>query len=167
MFRVARLQCACCAWGISQVTPLWLLQRPLQGQLSLVPSPSGLSGCTGAAVAIDMPMTAVSVMAYLGVVLAGCVVVSIADSFSPAQIQTRCLLARPSNHPVASRIRLSNAWHKSVTGTAADDLLAGDLHTGQGPEMRCCTPRQHRARACSQRHKLLHENACTLALTGW
>ena len=98
MFRVARLQCVCCAWVISQVTPLWLLQHPLQGQLSLGSSPSGLSGCTGAAVAIDMPMTAVSVMAYLGVVLAGCVVVSIADSFSPAQVQTRCLLTWPSNH---------------------------------------------------------------------
>ena len=34
-------------------------------------------------------MTAESVKAYLGVVLAGCVVVSIADSFSAAQIQTR------------------------------------------------------------------------------
>ena len=39
-----------------------------------------------------MPMTAESVKAYLGVVLAGCVVVSIADSFSAAQIQTRCFL---------------------------------------------------------------------------
>ena len=48
----------------------------------------------GAAVAIDMPMTAVSVMAYLGVVLAGCVVVSIADSFSPAEINTRCCTCR-------------------------------------------------------------------------
>jgi len=47
-------------------------------------------GCkTGDAVAILMPMTAESVAIYLGIVKAGGVVVSIADSFRPKEIATR------------------------------------------------------------------------------
>ena len=44
---------------------------------------------TGDAIAIDMPMTVEAVVIYLGVVLAGCVVVSIADSFVAAEISMR------------------------------------------------------------------------------
>lgn len=47
----------------------------------------------GDAVAIAMPMTAEAVVAYLGLVHAGSVVVSIADSFSAAEIATRARLA--------------------------------------------------------------------------
>ncbi|HEX5133595.1 MAG TPA: AMP-binding protein [Candidatus Krumholzibacteria bacterium] len=43
----------------------------------------------GTAVAIAMPMTVEAVVAYLGIVKAGCVVVSIADSFAPEEIRTR------------------------------------------------------------------------------
>ncbi|MEL6349196.1 MAG: AMP-binding protein, partial [Myxococcota bacterium] len=43
----------------------------------------------GQAFAIDMPMTVESVVIYLGIVLFGGVVVSIADSFAPAEIATR------------------------------------------------------------------------------
>ncbi len=43
----------------------------------------------GDAVAINMPMTAEAVAAYLGIVMAGCVVLSIADSFAPPEIETR------------------------------------------------------------------------------
>ena len=49
----------------------------------------------GDAIAIDMLMTVESVFVYLGIVLAGCAVVSIADSFAP--------------HEIATRIRISNA----------------------------------------------------------
>ena len=49
----------------------------------------------GAAIAIDMPMTAEAVAIYLGVIKAGCVVVSIADSFAPAEIATRLRLGGP------------------------------------------------------------------------
>lgn len=49
----------------------------------------------GDPVAVFMPMTAESVSVYLGIVLSGCVVVSIADSFSESQ--------------VASRLRISGA----------------------------------------------------------
>ena len=52
-------------------------------------------GCkTGDAVAILMPMTAESVAIYLGIVKAGGVVVSIADSFRPKEIATRLRLGR-------------------------------------------------------------------------
>ena len=48
----------------------------------------------GDALAIDMPMNQFAVIAYLGIVLAGCVVVSIADSFVPSEIATRLRLAK-------------------------------------------------------------------------
>mmetsp|Transcript_6279 Transcript_6279/g.14843 ORF Transcript_6279/g.14843 Transcript_6279/m.14843 type:complete len:543 (+) Transcript_6279:3-1631(+) len=40
-----------------------------------------------------MPMTPESIAVYLGIVKAGCVVVSIADSFSPEEIATRCMIS--------------------------------------------------------------------------
>jgi acetyl-CoA synthetase len=45
------------------------------------------------AVAIAMPMTIESVIAYLGIVKAGAVVVSVADSFAPEEIRTRLSIA--------------------------------------------------------------------------
>ncbi|XP_071903497.1 probable acyl-activating enzyme 17, peroxisomal isoform X2 [Coffea arabica] len=47
----------------------------------------------GSAIAIDMPMDAHSVVIYLAIVLAGYVVVSIADSFAPSEISTRLELS--------------------------------------------------------------------------
>jgi acetyl-CoA synthetase len=47
----------------------------------------------GDPIAIAMPMTVEAVAAYLGIVKAGCVVVSIADSFSPEEIATRLRIA--------------------------------------------------------------------------
>ncbi len=47
----------------------------------------------GDAIAIDMPMTAESVAIYLGIIKAGCVLVSIADSFAPNEIKIRLRLA--------------------------------------------------------------------------
>ena len=47
----------------------------------------------GDAVGICMPMTPESIAIYLGIVKAGCVVVSIADSFSPDEIATRCRIS--------------------------------------------------------------------------
>lgn len=43
----------------------------------------------GSAIAIDMPMTVNAVIIYLAIVLAGYVIVSIADSFAPIEISTR------------------------------------------------------------------------------
>jgi acetyl-CoA synthetase len=49
---------------------------------------------SGDGVAIVMPMTVEAVAAYLGIVKAGAVVVSIADSFAPDEIRTRLRIAR-------------------------------------------------------------------------
>ena len=43
----------------------------------------------GDTIAIDMPMTVTAVIIYLAIILAGFVVVSIADSFAPKEIATR------------------------------------------------------------------------------
>jgi acetyl-CoA synthetase len=48
----------------------------------------------GDAIAIAMPMTAESVAIYLGIVKAGCVVVSIADSFAASEIATRLRISK-------------------------------------------------------------------------
>lgn len=51
-------------------------------------------GCKfGDAIAVVLPMTAMSVPIYLGIIQAGCVVVSIADSFAPPEIATRLKIA--------------------------------------------------------------------------
>lgn len=48
----------------------------------------------GDRVAIAMPMNLEAVLAYLGIVMAGAVVVSIADSFAPEEIATRLRIAK-------------------------------------------------------------------------
>lgn len=72
----------------------------------------------GDPVAIDMAMSVESVVAYLGVVLSGCTAVSIADSFSSAEIATRLdiskskaiftqdfILRGGKRHPLYNRIK--------------------------------------------------------------
>ena len=49
----------------------------------------------GDAIAIVMPMTVEAVVAYLGIIAAGGVVVSIADSFAPDEIATRFSITNP------------------------------------------------------------------------
>ncbi len=52
------------------------------------------AGCEpGEAIAVVMPMTAWSVAIYLGIILAGCSVVSIADSFAAPEISTRLTIS--------------------------------------------------------------------------
>lgn len=48
----------------------------------------------GDAIAIDMPMTCTAVIIYLAIVLAGCIVVSIADSFAANEIEKRLDIAK-------------------------------------------------------------------------
>ena len=47
----------------------------------------------GDSIAVDMPMTPESVAIYLGMIKAGCTVVSVADSFAPHEIETRLKIA--------------------------------------------------------------------------
>jgi acetyl-CoA synthetase len=55
---------------------------------------SSSSSIPGTPIAICMPMTPESIAIYLGIVRAGCVVVSIPDSFSTPEIETRCRIAK-------------------------------------------------------------------------
>lgn len=48
----------------------------------------------GDAIAIAMPMTATAVIIYLAIVLAGFIVVSIADSFAANEIATRLRVSK-------------------------------------------------------------------------
>lgn len=73
------------------------LQRITIGELEALASrvANGLNAMglrAGDAVAVVTPMTAESVAFYLGAVKAGCVIVSIPDSFSPGEITTRLRL---------------------------------------------------------------------------
>lgn len=66
--------------------------RELSGQVA-----ANLVRCgfvPGTAIAIFMPMTAEAVAIYLGIVLAGCAVVGIADSFQPQEICSRLQIAK-------------------------------------------------------------------------
>jgi acetyl-CoA synthetase len=73
------------AGAIRQVTYGQLRRQANRVSNSLVDA-----GCKfGDAIAVVLPMTAWSVPIYLGIVQAGCVVVSIADSFAPPEIASR------------------------------------------------------------------------------
>ncbi|GAB2209565.1 hypothetical protein Droror1_Dr00026784 [Drosera rotundifolia] len=67
----------------------------LRSKIWLVAHALGTLGLTrGSAIAIDMPMNVASVVIYLAIVLAGHVVVSIADSFAPAEIAARLKISQ-------------------------------------------------------------------------
>ncbi len=84
----------------------------------------------GDGVAVFMPMTARSVAIYLGIVLAGCVVVSIADSFSAEQIQTRLRIGRSAAvFTVSSILRASKRlaiYERLVAADGPRTILADD-----------------------------------------
>ncbi|MCM1981724.1 AMP-binding protein [Lyngbya confervoides] len=92
----------------------------------------------GEAIAIDLPMTIAAVAIYLGIVLAGGVVVSIADSFAADEIATRLRIAnaqaiftQDSVHrggkslPLYTKVIAANAPTAIVLGNAR--LRFGDL----------------------------------------
>lgn len=56
--------------------------------------------------AINAPMTAAAVVAYLGIMLAGCVAVSIADSFVAGEIATRLRISGARAIITQARARL-------------------------------------------------------------
>ncbi|CAN6476359.1 unnamed protein product [Victoria cruziana] len=57
--------------------------------------------CKGDTIAIDMPMTTTSVVVYLAIILAGYVVVSIADSFAAKEIASRLRISSAKGDPKA------------------------------------------------------------------
>ena len=94
-------------------------------------------------VAIDMPMTVESVAIYLGAVAAGCPVVTVADSFAPAEIavrlgigQARCIFTQDfalrlgKRLPLYEKVQAADAPQAIVLpcGRAVDcELRDGDL----------------------------------------
>ncbi|KAK6937010.1 AMP-dependent synthetase/ligase [Dillenia turbinata] len=71
-----------------------LTLREFRQQVMLVANALDATFSKGDAVAIDMPMTVNAVIIYLATVLAGMVVVSIADSFAPKEIATRLRVSK-------------------------------------------------------------------------
>ncbi|KAK7359225.1 hypothetical protein VNO77_01177 [Canavalia gladiata] len=76
----------------SEVNRITLKQ--LREQVMLVANAIDATFSKGDAIAIDMQMTANAVIIYLAIVLAGCIVVSIADSFAPKEIATRLRVSK-------------------------------------------------------------------------
>ncbi|KAH7836660.1 hypothetical protein Vadar_004042 [Vaccinium darrowii] len=76
----------------SQVNQMTL--KELREQVMLVANALDTIFSKGDAIAIDMPMTVNAVIIYLAIVLAGFVVVSIADSFAAKEIATRLRVSR-------------------------------------------------------------------------
>ncbi|KAF7120580.1 hypothetical protein RHSIM_Rhsim13G0231200 [Rhododendron simsii] len=76
----------------SQVNQMTL--KELREQVMLVANALDTIFSKGDAIAIDMPMTVNAVIIYLAIVLAGFVVVSIADSFVAKEIATRLRVSR-------------------------------------------------------------------------
>ncbi len=91
----------------------------------------------GDRVAIAMPMTIESVIAYLGTVAAGAVVVSIADSFASDEIATRLRLTDPvltvTQDQVVRAGKVLPMYDKVVGAGAAACLV---VDTGAGVELR-------------------------------
>ncbi|XP_014523507.1 probable acyl-activating enzyme 18, peroxisomal [Vigna radiata var. radiata] len=80
------------AFHDSEVNRITLKQ--LRQQVMMVAKAIDATFSKGDAIAIDMQMTANAVIIYLAIVLAGCVVVSIADSFAPKEIATRLRVSK-------------------------------------------------------------------------
>ncbi|GAB2276933.1 Probable CoA ligase ccl12 [Dionaea muscipula] len=68
--------------------------KELREQVMLVAGALDTLFTKGDAIAIDMPMPANAVIIYLAIILAGCVVVSIADSFAAKEIATRLQVSK-------------------------------------------------------------------------
>ncbi|KAE9610440.1 hypothetical protein Lal_00006179 [Lupinus albus] len=76
----------------SEVNHITLKQ--LRQQVMLVANAIDATFSKGDAIAIDMQMTANAVIIYLAIVLAGCIVVSIAESFAPNEIEARIRISK-------------------------------------------------------------------------
>ncbi|XP_065005682.1 probable CoA ligase CCL12 isoform X1 [Musa acuminata AAA Group] len=72
----------------------YLSLKELRNQVMLVARAIDKIFMKGDAIAIDMPMTCTAVIIYLAIILAGCVVVSIADSFAANEIAKRMEVAK-------------------------------------------------------------------------
>ncbi|TKY60008.1 acyl-activating enzyme 18 [Spatholobus suberectus] len=117
----------------SEVNSITLKQ--LRHQVMLVANAIDATFSKGDAIAIDMQMTVNAVIIYLAIVLAGCVVVSIADSFAPKEIATRLRVSKAKSiftqdfisrggrkFPLYSRVIEAAACKVIVLPVIGDDL---------------------------------------------
>ncbi|CAN4115455.1 unnamed protein product [Withania somnifera] len=86
----------------------------------------------GSSIAIDMPMDVNSVVIYLAIVLAGHVVVSIADSFAPSEISTRLILSKAKaiftqGDPKAIPWTFLTPFKAAADGWCHMDIKKGDV----------------------------------------
>ncbi|MFC1705683.1 AMP-binding protein [Planctomycetota bacterium] len=93
----------------------------------------------GQALAVDLPMTVESVAIYLGIVKAGCVVVSIADSFAAEEIATRLQIAGARaifTQDVIVRGRKTVPLYEKVCAASAPQAIVVICATDQTPKLR-------------------------------
>ncbi|XP_024376713.1 probable acyl-activating enzyme 17, peroxisomal isoform X1 [Physcomitrium patens] len=96
----------------------------------------------GDAIAINMPMDVHAVIIYLAVILAGCAVVSIADSFAPSEIASRLKISKAEGiftqdvilrgqrtHPLYNRVVEANG-PRAIVLPARDDGIQVVLREG-------------------------------------
>jgi long-subunit acyl-CoA synthetase (AMP-forming) len=80
----------------------------------------------GDALAIAMPLTVEAAVIYFGIVLAGCVVVSIADSFAAAEVATRLRIAGAV--AVFTQVPAQEIWSMDVNDPSLKMQLACTTH---------------------------------------
>ncbi|XP_039140974.1 probable acyl-activating enzyme 18, peroxisomal [Dioscorea cayenensis subsp. rotundata] len=68
--------------------------KELRDQVMMVANAIDKLFSKGDPIAIDMPMTTTAVIIYLGIILAGCIVVSVADSFAAKEIAVRLSISK-------------------------------------------------------------------------
>lgn len=96
----------------------------------------------GDAIAINMPMNVHAVVIYLAIVLAGCAVVSIADSFAPSEIASRLKISKAKGiftqdvilrgqrtHPLYNRLVEANG-PRAIVLPASDQAIKVSLREG-------------------------------------
>lgn len=100
----------------------------------------------GQAIAIDMPMTVESVVAYFGVVLAGCAAVSIADSFAPAEIAMRLRISNAAavvTQDVIGRGAKKHPLYARVVEAKAPRAVVVPANAAAGLQVACPRARSH------------------------
>ncbi len=96
----------------------------------------------GEAVAVCMPMTVEAVAIYLGIVKAGAVVVSIADSFAPLEIATRLRIA-PVRLVFTQDLLLRSGKELPMFSKVAEASSEAAVVLPAYPEKPACTLRAH------------------------
>jgi acetyl-CoA synthetase len=85
----------------------------------------------GDEIAVILPMTIEAVAIYLGIIKAGCVVVSIADSFSAAEIATRFRITKPkvvfTQDTISWCGKSLPLYQKVIAADAPQVIVLGDL----------------------------------------